>query len=234
MTDLSIIIPARNEIFLGRTIEDILSKIQADTEIIAVCDGYWPDPPIQDHPKVTLIHHTKSIGQRAAVNEGARMSRARYIMKADAHCAFDKGFDTKLMADCEPDWTVIPKMYNLHAFDWQCKKCGKRTYQGPPPAVCENEDCAGSEFDKKIVWQRRKKRLTEFWRFDKKLKFQYWYDNTKLPGTKDEIAETMSSIDAYWRQKRLTEFRRFDKKLISKYLNDYGLRPAAQAKLPRP
>jgi len=45
MRDLSVVIPARKEMFLQRTIESVLSNIEADTEVIAVCDGYWPDPP---------------------------------------------------------------------------------------------------------------------------------------------------------------------------------------------
>ena len=43
--DLSVIIPARNEMFLQQTIANILENIEADTEVIAVCDGSWPDPP---------------------------------------------------------------------------------------------------------------------------------------------------------------------------------------------
>jgi glycosyltransferase involved in cell wall biosynthesis len=108
MSDLSVLIPARNEIFLKRTIEDILAHCEGDTEVIAVLDGAWAEPPIEDHPRVQLIYHSRSIGQRAATNEAARLSTAKYIMKADAHCAFDQGFDVKLMAQCDHDWTVIP------------------------------------------------------------------------------------------------------------------------------
>ena len=110
MAELSVIIPARNEIFLQKTIENILENIEADTEIIAVCDGYWPDPPVRDHERVNIIHFTKPVGQRAATNAGARLSQAKYVMKCDAHCAFDKGFDRKLIADCQPDWTMVPNV----------------------------------------------------------------------------------------------------------------------------
>jgi glycosyltransferase involved in cell wall biosynthesis len=120
--DLSVLIPARNEQFLARTIEDVLHNARADTEVIAVCDGNWPDPGVGQDPRVNLIYHHEPIGQRAATNEAARLSRARFVMKLDAHCAVGKGFDVKLMADCEPDWTVIPRMYNLHVFDWKCEK----------------------------------------------------------------------------------------------------------------
>ena len=41
MPKLSIIIPSRNEIFLSRTIQDILENIEEDTEVIAVMDGAW-------------------------------------------------------------------------------------------------------------------------------------------------------------------------------------------------
>ena len=106
MRDLSVIIPGRNEEFLQKTIENVLENIQSDTEIIAICDGYWPDPPVLDHPRVIVVHHTDPIGQRAATNEGARISQAKFVMKLDAHCAVDKGFDAKLIKDCRRrNWT---------------------------------------------------------------------------------------------------------------------------------
>lgn len=197
MTDLSVLIPARSEMFLARTIQDVLENIEADTEVIAVLDGGWADPPIADHPRVTLIHHSQSIGQRAATNEAARVSNARYIMKLDAHCLVDKGFDVKLMADCEYDWTVVPRMYNLHAFDWKCQSCGHQTYQGPRPikcASCESE--AG--FEMVVIWQPRLNRKTDFARFDSDLHFQYWRDYEKRPEAAGEIADVMCSVGACW------------------------------------
>lgn len=193
--DLSILIPSRNEMFLAKTIENILENIRADTEIIAVCDGEWADPPIEDHPKVKLIYHSESIGQRAAVNEAANLSQAKFVMKLDAHCSVDKGFDVKLMKDCEYDWTVIPRMYNLHAFDWKCKKCGNQTYQGADPIKCEKCDNT-KDFEKVIIWERRKSRRSDFARFDNNMKFQYWRAYGKRPEGKKDITDTMSSIGA--------------------------------------
>ena len=37
---LSIIIPARNEVYLNRTIKDLQDKATGDIEIIVVLDGY--------------------------------------------------------------------------------------------------------------------------------------------------------------------------------------------------
>jgi cephalosporin hydroxylase/glycosyltransferase involved in cell wall biosynthesis len=123
---VTIIIPARNEVYLQRTIEDIIKNARGEYEVIAICDGYWPDPPIKDHPNVNIIHHTEPRGQRQSINEAARVAKGKYIMKLDAHCALDEGFDVKLAADCEYDWTVIPRMYNLDHETW-LPKLHKRT-----------------------------------------------------------------------------------------------------------
>ena len=120
MERVSVLIPARNEFLLKATIDSVLSAARGDIEVIAVLDGYWPEPNIIDDPRVTLIHHTEPVGQRAAINEAARMAKGKYILKTDAHSMFDEGFDVKLAADCEYDWTVLPRMYNLHAFDHVC------------------------------------------------------------------------------------------------------------------
>jgi glycosyltransferase involved in cell wall biosynthesis len=201
MMDLSILIPARNEMFLAKTIENILENIRGETEVIAVCDGNWPDPPIKDHPRVHLIYHSIPIGQRAATNEAARLSRAKFVMKCDAHCAFDEGFDIKMIAECKYDWTLIPRMYNLHAFDWICKKCGHNWYQGPTPTSCTQCDNK-TEFERKIYWQPRWNRQSDFMRFDHQLKFQYWGSYKNRSEAQGDLAETMSFIGACWMMHR--------------------------------
>ena len=196
MADLSIIIPARNEFFLQKTIDNIFENSQADTEIIVILDGYWPNPPIADHPKVTVCHHMNSIGQRAATNEGARISQAEFIMKADAHCAFGPGFDRILMEDCQPDWTMIPMMWNLHAFDWKCKSCGNQTYQGFLPTECKK--CKGNDFEMVVVWKQRGNKVTYSWRFNNEMQFKYWKKHYRRSEVKaqGDLIETMSFIGA--------------------------------------
>src|SRR3989338_6686308 len=123
MKELSILIPANNEMFLARTIEDILANIEADTEIIVTLDGKWADPPITDNDKVHLIYVPESIGQRAATNLACKLSKAKYIMKVDAHCSFDKGFDRKMLdafKETGDNVTMVPTMRNLWAYSWKC------------------------------------------------------------------------------------------------------------------
>jgi hypothetical protein len=187
MTDLSVLIPARNEQFLKRTIEDILEHIEADTEIICVLDGAWADPAIPDNPKVTLIYHSQSIGQRAATNEAARLSKAKYVMKCDAHCSFDQGFDRKMIEVMQDDWTMVPTMRNLHAFDWVCEN-GHRRYQSPSGPCKE----CGKETKQDVVWIAKPNPQSSSYCFDSTPHFQYFKEFTKRPEGKGMLTETMS------------------------------------------
>ncbi len=192
MPDLSVIIPARNEHFLAQTVAEVLANAHGNTEVIAVLDAYTPDPPLPEHPRLRLLDLPQPIGQRAATNAGARASTARWIMKLDAHCAVDEGFDLKLMADFQPGWTMIPAMYNLHAFDWVCSECCDHTYQGAPLEVCRK--CGGTTFEQHLVWLPRRTHLTLTWSFDAELQFQYWPELAKRQS--GELIETMSFLGA--------------------------------------
>lgn len=190
--DLSVLIPARNEVFLAKTVESILKAIRGRTEIIVVLDGAWADPPIPDDPRVSIIYFPESIGQRAATNQAARLSKAKYVMKIDAHCILDEGFDVKMIADMKDDMTMIPTLYNLHAFDWVCKKCGDRQYQGPTSKYLVCDKCGGMR-EKEIVWKPRFNRKSHYYRFDKTLHFQYWGDYGNRPEAQGDIVEILSA-----------------------------------------
>ncbi len=189
--DLSILIPSRNEMFLSKTIEDITTNMRGDTEVIVILDGTWADPPIKDHPRVTVIHHSESIGQRAATNEAAKLSRAKYLMKVDAHCAFSEGFDVVMMADMQPDWTMVPVMRNLHVFDWICKKCGDRRYQGETPISCPKCDNK-TNFERDVVWIAKGNPQSTSYCFDSEPHFQYFREFKSRPEAKGDLTETMS------------------------------------------
>jgi len=191
--DLSVLIAGRNEMFFKRTIDDVLKNSRGNTEVIAVFDGGWADPQIPDNPRVTIIYNHKAVGQRAAVNQAARVSKSKYVMKLDAHCAMDEGFDVKLMADCEPNWTVVPRLYNLHAFDWVCVKCKKTIYQGPTPTKCP--DC-GDKMERQMIWKPRLNRRSDFMRFDSDMHFQYWGDYGSREEAKGDICDVMGNLGA--------------------------------------
>ena len=122
---LSVIIPSRNEIYLQKTIDDVLSKSKRDIEIIAILDGYWPDPPLKDDPRLKIIHHGTSHGMRGSINAGVAVAKGDLILKCDAHCMFAEGFDITLEADCDENWVVIPRRKRLDARNWTIEQNGR-------------------------------------------------------------------------------------------------------------
>ena len=185
--DLSILIPSRNEMWLAKTIQDILEHKEGKTEVIVGLDGQWADPGIEDHPDVTIVYCPESIGQRGMTNQLARLSDAKYIMKVDAHCAFDKGFDVKMMADIQDNWTMVPTMRNLHVFDWVCPE-GHRRYQGPSGLCIQ----CGERTERDVVWIPKKNPQSNSYCFDAEPHFQYFGEFNKRPEGLGEITPTMS------------------------------------------
>lgn len=196
--DLTILIPARNEMFLARTIEDILTNVEADTEIIATLDGAWANPPIPQHERVNVIYVPEATGQRAATNIACKLARGKYISKVDAHTMYDKGFDRKMIEAFKvagDNVTMVPIMRNLHAFDWKCYKCGFRKYQGPTPERCEKCGIAG-KMRRKMVWKPRPGTYSQSYSFDSEPHFQYFKEykhrSEYKKGVKEGLTETMS------------------------------------------
>lgn len=218
--DLSVIIPARNEEFLSVTIDNILKNKRAKTEIIAVLDGVWSNPPIKQHPDVNIIHTGESIGQRAATNLGVKISKSRYIMKLDAHCSWDEGCDKKMIEAFKKvgdDVTLVPIMRNLWMFDWKCYKCGWKQYQGPTPKKCPDCGRTDSIHKKMLVIGKERPQSTSYC-FDSEPHFQYFKQHNKRPEVRKQAAETgftetmslqgscfMSTREKYWELKLCDE-----------------------------
>ena len=210
--ELSILIPARREMFLKNTVEDILKNKRGNTEIIVGMDEEWSDPPLEDHPDVTILHTSKALGQREMTNQLCRISKAHYVAKTDAHTAFDEGFDVKLLEGFKKtgdNVVVVPVMKNLWVFDWKCPKCKNRTYQGPTPEKCEK--CGNTEgFYKKIVWIAKDNPQSKSYNFNNEPHFNYFKNYTKRPEYLEQLktgfTETMNiqgsffmcSRDKYW------------------------------------
>lgn len=186
--DLSILIPARNEEWLARTVQDILEHKQGKTEIIIGLDGQWATPPIPQHADVTVFYSPVSIGQRGMQNQLARLSKAKYVMKLDAHCSMDDGFDVKMLEmfeECGDDVTAVPAMRNLHVFNWVCGE-GHKMYQGKEKP-CET---CGNPMVKELIWYAKPSPVSTSYRFDKTLHFQYFGEYKEQQA--GDYVETMS------------------------------------------
>jgi len=114
-------------------------------------------------------------------------------MKLDAHCAVGQGFDRIMMEDMQDNWTMVPRMYNLHAFDWLCQECGHRKYQGRTPDACPK---CGGHMERDILWKEKHNPDTTAMRFGSDLHFQYWREYKKRQ--KGNLVDTMSLLGACW------------------------------------
>jgi len=189
MRDLSVFIPARSEEFLKPTVEDIIKNKRADTEIIVGLDGVWANPSLIQHPDVNVIYYPESIGQRAISNQCVKLVRGKYVMKTDAHCAFDEGFDVKMLEafkETGDNVAMAPLMRNLWVYDWKCYKCGKRTYQDKGN-ICPVD---GNKMRKKMLWIAKTNPQSTAYCFDPEPHFQYHSDQKRKQV--GDIVETMS------------------------------------------
>ena len=216
MRDLSILIPARSEMWLKRTVEDILANKEADTEVIVGLDGEWADPPLEQHPDVNVIYCPESIGQRAITNRCASLAKGKFLMKLDAHCAMEKGFDRKMIEmfeKVEGDVVIVPIMRNLHAFDWKCRRCGFKIYQANWKEGGRCPKCGDSRYmRRKIVWGNRPHVRSTSYCFNAEPTFCYFEDWKHRPQyiknkKEKRLTETMSlqgscfmcTREMYWR-----------------------------------
>ena len=119
---LSVIIPAKKEPFLQKTIDSFLaaSDLGCDVEVLAVLDGPWMKEPNSDK-RVKVIRLPEPKGMRGAINAGLAEATGEFLMKLDAHCAFDQGFDKKMIESYSDDRLLIPRRYSLDDINWCIK-----------------------------------------------------------------------------------------------------------------
>lgn len=113
--DISVIIPARQERFLDKTILDLQLKLRGSHEIIVVLDGKWEEPL----PGVRYIYNKDVKGMRTAINQAVAEAQGTYIMKIDAHCMVDEGIDEKLIAVHQENWVQAPRRKRLDPRKWK-------------------------------------------------------------------------------------------------------------------
>jgi len=120
MKKVSIIIPSRNEMFLDKTVNDILSKATGEIEVIVILDGE-SSYKIPSESKNVEVIKSPVRGMRKSTNLGASLATGDYFMKCDAHCMFSEGFDEILKADLEDNWVAVPRRYSLDPEEWSIR-----------------------------------------------------------------------------------------------------------------
>lgn len=180
---VSVLIPSKNEIYLNQTIQGLLDNAAGDIEIIVNLDGYWPTEFILTSgeqkgvtfhqemitdPRVLYIHRGEGRGMRTGINSAASLATGEYLLKSDAHCMYDKGFDEKLKADMQDNWIVIPRRKRLDADNWSIQDVGK------PDVDYEFLSSPSHEGAKGQIWNERIKERLDIpeYEIDEDLSFQ--------------------------------------------------------------
>jgi hypothetical protein len=166
---ISILIPSRNERFLYHTVLDALSKAAGEVEVLALLDGYWPDPPLPEHPRLRVYHTGNPRGMRAMINAGAAIAKGDYLLKSDGHCMFAEGFDEVLKANMADNWIVIPRRHRLDAENWTLQETNK------PPIDYHYLSCPLTNLDgysmHGAIWPERTRERTDLL-IDETMSFQ--------------------------------------------------------------
>jgi len=116
---LSVLIPARNEKFLNKTIKCVLHAAQGEVEVIVLLDGEPPAKPIPEWQHVRVLENEEPRGIGAATWKMANAACGDYIMKLDAHCHIADGFDLALKEHCEYEDLLVPARYQLKDVGWR-------------------------------------------------------------------------------------------------------------------
>jgi len=121
MSKVSVIIPARKELYIRETLRDLYANHVGDIEVILVIDGPMPDYEIPEYKGLRIYHNPKVLGLRPILNAAVDVARGKFILKMDCHCTIGEGWDKILKADCEDNWIVIPRRYWFDAPTWTIK-----------------------------------------------------------------------------------------------------------------
>ena len=119
MPAVSVLIPARNEKFLNKTIKCVLQSAAGEVEVIVLLDGAPPVKPIPEWNGVRVLENEGAQGIGAASWKMAHEARGKFIMKLDAHCLLADGWDTTLAEHCEYKDLLVPARYQLKDDGWR-------------------------------------------------------------------------------------------------------------------
>lgn len=110
---VSVVIAARNEFWLNRTLADIYQKFEGNFEVVVVLDGPTQYPVNHIYPNLYVYENASPVGIRPSINEAIRRSQYDYILKTDAHCMFCEEFDTLLTGACDKESVMVARRYTL-------------------------------------------------------------------------------------------------------------------------
>jgi glycosyltransferase involved in cell wall biosynthesis len=116
---VSVMIPARNEIYLQRTVDNLLATTAGKVEILVFLDGWDFEPKIRQDDHVRVLESKNKVGYRAALNRMADAAAGKFIMKTDAHTKWTYGWDIRLKSYCQDRMMVVPMDWGIQEDVWE-------------------------------------------------------------------------------------------------------------------
>lgn len=116
---VTVVIPSRNEIFLNKTIQDVLNKSEGEIEVLPILDGWSPNERLYDvRVRYLELPQNTYTQKRHGINLGVKEAKGEYVMWIDAHVMLAQGWDKVLVRDHKPNWVQIPRRHRLDAENW--------------------------------------------------------------------------------------------------------------------
>lgn len=129
---LTVILPAKSEIFLKKTIEECINKAKSNVEVLAILDGYdIPDEEVVKDSRVRYIKRpfkTFDLTKRQCINEAVEQASYDYVMALDAHCMLGEGYDLTILENTLENEVTILRREVLDAKEWKLYRA-----EGRPP-----------------------------------------------------------------------------------------------------
>jgi glycosyltransferase involved in cell wall biosynthesis len=116
---LSVVIPCIDDPYIQPTVDSLLAQAGGEVEVILVLDGYEPETPFKEDPRVRILRLSKNGGMRNAINEGVKIARGEFIMRTDSHCVFGDNYDLHITTTCQPNWIMTLRRYFLDPVKWE-------------------------------------------------------------------------------------------------------------------
>ena len=114
---ISVIIPARQEPYINKTIESLYDNATGEIEVIVILEG----ERVEIDPRAKVIFHPNPMGRRVGMNEAVKEANGKYLLHIDAHCSMSPGWDEKLIESCKEKTLVVSVVAAMDETTWQIK-----------------------------------------------------------------------------------------------------------------
>jgi len=114
---VTVIIPARQEPYLDRTIASLYDNASGDIEVIVVLEGEM----VAVDPRSKIIYHPIPLGRRVGMNEAAKIANGEYLFHIDAHCSMPDAWDEKHKEVCIGNILVVSVISSMDEKTWEKK-----------------------------------------------------------------------------------------------------------------